>query len=51
MQKTLEQKQARRVRLLTLPYPEKVRMVEQMRAAALRIKAVVGARRSGMRHP
>ena len=51
MQQTLEQKRVRRERLMALPYPETVRIVEQMRAAARRIKAVVGDRRSGMRHP
>ena len=51
MRQTLEQKHVRRVRLMALPYPEKVRIVEQMQAAARRIKAVVGDRRSGRRHP
>ncbi|MCF7790122.1 MAG: hypothetical protein K9N47_28650 [Prosthecobacter sp.] len=37
-QKTLESKAARRQRLMALPYPEKVRIVEQMRAAALEIR-------------
>ncbi|OYW71903.1 MAG: hypothetical protein B7Z37_26510 [Verrucomicrobia bacterium 12-59-8] len=37
-QKTLESKSARRQRLMALPYPEKVRIVEQMRAAALEIR-------------
>ena len=39
MQKLLLEKQARRLRLAALPYPEKVRIVAQMREAALRIKA------------
>ncbi len=37
-QKTLESKAARRQRLMALPYPEKVRIVEQMRAAAREIR-------------
>jgi len=40
MQETLEKKRLRRARLMALSYPEKVRIVEQMRDAALRIKAV-----------
>lgn len=44
MQQTLEQKRLRRARLMSLPYPEKVRIVEQMRDAALRIKAVASPR-------
>jgi hypothetical protein len=36
----LESKVARRRQLMALPYPEKVRIVEQMRAAALEIKSV-----------
>ena len=39
MQKLLEQKQSRRRRLAALPYPEKIRIVVQMRDACLRIKA------------
>jgi|GEM_PF-1134808 len=43
-QKTLERKSARRQRLMALPYPEKVRIVEQMRAAAREIRlAEVGS--------
>ena len=38
MQQTLESKTARRQRLMALPYPEKVRIVEQMRAAASKIR-------------
>lgn len=38
MQRTLESKSARRQRLMALPYPEKVRIVEQMRAAAREIR-------------
>ena len=34
MQRTLENKNARRKRLMALPYPEKVRIVEKMRLAA-----------------
>ena len=37
-QNALESKCARRQRLMALPYPEKVRIVEQMRAAALEIR-------------
>lgn len=33
MQRTLARKSERRKRLMALPYPEKVRIVEQMRAA------------------
>ena len=40
MQRTLEEKRARRARLMALPYPEKVRIVERLRAAALQIKTV-----------
>jgi hypothetical protein len=42
MQQALERKRLRRVRLIGLPYPEKVRIVEQMRAAVRRIRAVAG---------
>ncbi|MDB6137147.1 MAG: hypothetical protein JWO94_219 [Verrucomicrobiaceae bacterium] len=34
MQRTLEEKNERRKRLMALPYPEKVRIVEKMREAA-----------------
>jgi len=44
MQKLLVQKQARRLRLAALPYPEKVRIVAQMREAALQIKAATAER-------
>ena len=43
MQQTLDDKRARRARLQALPYPAKVRIVEQMRATARRIKVVAGA--------
>ena len=39
MQRTLESKIARRKRLMALPYPEKVRIVEQMREEAGEIRA------------
>jgi len=39
MQRTLESKNERRKRLMALPYPEKVRIVAQMRAAALEIQS------------
>ena len=42
MQHTLEQKRFRRERLIALPYPEKVRIAEQLRAAARQIKAAAG---------
>lgn len=38
MQRSLESKNDRRKRLMALPYPEKVRIVEQMRAASVEIK-------------
>ncbi len=38
MQRTLEAKNERRKRLMALPYPEKVRIVERMRAAAREIQ-------------
>ena len=41
LQQTLEAKADRRQRLAALPYPEKVRIVEQMRTAAREIKAAV----------
>ena len=40
MQEALEKKNLRHLRLMALSYPEDVRIVEQMREAALRIKAV-----------
>ena len=46
MKKLLVQKQARRLRLAALPYPEKVRIVVQLREAALRIKAATAGRTS-----
>jgi hypothetical protein len=39
LQQILEEKAARRKRLAALPYPDKVRIVEQMRAAARQIQA------------
>ena len=39
MQRTMESKNERRKRLLALPYPEKVRIVEKMRAAAAEMKS------------
>ena len=38
MQQTLESKTARRQRLMALPYPEKVRIVERMWVAAREIR-------------
>ena len=46
-QQLLAAKQRRREALAKLPYPEKVRMVEQMRDAALRIRAA--AEKAGLR--
>ena len=43
MQRTLENKNERRKRLMALPYPEKVRIVEQMRAAAREIQSAQGS--------
>jgi hypothetical protein len=40
LQKTLESKSARRQRLRALSFPEKVRLVEQMQAAARQIRVV-----------
>lgn len=42
MQRILESKNERRKRLMALPYPEKVRIVEQMRAAAREIQSAQG---------
>ena len=42
MQRTMESKDARRKRLMALPWPEKVRIVEQMRAAAREIQSAEG---------
>ena len=39
MQKTLDGKNERRKRLMDLPYPEKVRIVQKMRAAAIEMEA------------
>jgi len=39
LQQTLEQKALRRKRLMALPYPEKVRIVEELRTAAREIRA------------
>ena len=41
LQRTLEEKTLRRKRLMALPYPEKVRIVEKMRAAAREIEFAV----------
>lgn len=41
LQRTLEEKTLRRKRLMALPYPEKVRIVEKMRAAAREIESAV----------
>jgi len=46
LRELLAQKQARRARLAALPYPEKARIVAQMREAALRIKAATAGRMS-----
>ena len=43
MREILEKKSLRRSRLMALSYPEKVRIVEQMRDAALRIKAAAAS--------
>lgn len=45
-QRTLESKNERRKRLMALPYPEKVRIVEQMRLAAGEVRAK--ARQQGL---
>ena len=39
LQRTLEEKTRRRQRLMALSYPEKVRIVEKMRAAVREIRA------------
>ena len=44
MQQTLESKKERRKRLMALPYPEKVRIVEQMRSAAAELRNQAPAR-------
>ncbi len=44
LQQALEAKAARRKRLMALPYPEKVRIVEQMRAAAREIQSAAEGR-------
>lgn len=41
LQRTLEEKSLRRKRLMALPYSEKVRIVEKMRAASLEIQSAV----------
>jgi len=41
LQRTLEEKTLRRKRLMALPYPEKVRIVEKMRAAGREIQTAV----------
>jgi len=43
MQQTLDSKSARRIRLMNLPYPEKTRIVAQMRAAAQQLQAAAKA--------
>ncbi len=48
MRETLEKKRLRREKLMALSYPEKVRIVEQMRDAALRIKAVAARNLPGV---
>ena len=50
LQHTLESKVARRRQLMALPYPEKVRIVEQMRASALEIKSVEWRKREEPPH-
>ena len=47
LQRTLEAKADRRKRLAALPYPEKVRIVEQMRAATREIRAAAGREKTG----
>ncbi len=39
LQRTLKEKALRRARLMALPYPEKVRIVEKMRTAARKMHA------------
>lgn len=39
LQRILEEKILRRKRLMALPYPEKVRIVEELRAAAREIRS------------
>ena len=46
MQQTLESKNERRKRLMALSYPEKVRIVENMRAAAREIQCAQGSERT-----
>ena len=41
LKRILEEKALRRRRLMALPYPEKVRIVEQMRAASREIEFAV----------
>ncbi len=43
MQHALESKNERRKRLMALPYPEKVRIVEKMQAAAREIRSAQGS--------
>lgn len=43
MQRMLEGKDTRRKRLMALPWPEKVRIVERMRAAAREIQSAEGS--------
>lgn len=49
MHRILEAKEARRKQLRELPFPEKIRIVEQMRRAAEEIKAAVRKTPSGPR--
>lgn len=42
MQQALESKTERRRRLMALPYPEKVRIVEKLQAAAREIQSAQG---------
>jgi len=51
MEQTLEQKRSRRLRLMALPYPEKVRIVERMQAAAREIRSRSGGEEGGRRRP
>lgn len=41
LQRTLEEKALRRKRLMALPYPEKVRIVEKMMSEVRQIRALV----------
>jgi hypothetical protein len=48
-ERILEQKRQRRQRLADLPFPEKIKIVEQLRAASHQIAAV--GERHGLRKP